>query len=102
VRWTAPKSAKYTVVRLEGVSDFTVNSVTDETKAQGRSNGVKDEYVLPGPRSAGAATTVSATITASKPGSGVVNVIAWGSDQASSVPPANAPSTRCPVVILAR
>ena len=102
VQLTAPKSAKYTLVRLEGASGLTVNSVTDETKARGRSNGINGEYVLPGPRS-GATKTVAATITATKVvGVDTVNLRAWGSDQTSSAPPSNAPSTACPVTVISR
>jgi hypothetical protein len=100
---TAPKPAKYTVVRLEDATGLTVNSITDETKARGRSNGIKGEYVLPGPRSAGATKTVAATMTATRVvGVDTVKLRAWAADQVSSPPPANAPSTDCPVVVLAR
>lgn len=100
VQLTAAKAAKYTVARLEDAPHLTVNSVTDETKAHGRSNGIRDEYLLPGPRSAGATKTVVVTMTAAKPGTDAVYLRAWASNQATSAQPGNSASTACPVVIL--
>lgn len=103
VQLIAPKPAKYTLARVEGARDLTVNRISDETNVRGHfPTGSTGEYVLPGPHSVHQTKTVSATITATRPGNDAVYLRAWASNQATSAPPSNAPSTACPIVIRAR
>jgi hypothetical protein len=100
VRWTAPKIAKYTLVRLDGARDFTVNSVDDEAMSRGQPNGVNGEYDLPGPRSAKTAKTIVAVIGAARAGDhNTIKLSVWGSGDALSAPPSDVASVSCSVAV---
>jgi hypothetical protein len=97
--WTAPKIARYTLIRLEGVRRFTIKSVVDETKSDARPNGVSGEYDLPGPQSPGTKKTIVALIVANKGSKNTITTRVWGSGNAVSTPPDNAASVRCAVAV---
>src|SRR5437870_3211410 len=81
--WTAPRIARYTLVRLEGAGDFTVKQIVDETRAHARPNGAPSEYDLPGPRSAGSKKTIVALLAANKaPSHNTIEISVWGSGDA--------------------
>jgi hypothetical protein len=98
-QWTAPKIARYTLVRLEGVGRFTIKSVVDETQSRGRPNGVSGEYDLPGPQSPATKKTIVAVIAANKASNTTITTRVWGSGNAVSTPPGNAASVSCAVVV---
>jgi hypothetical protein len=98
-RWRAPKIAKYTVVWLHGVKNFTVNNVFDEHLSHAQPSDVSEEYDLPGPQSTRTNKAVVAIITAHKAGSNTIKIRVWGSGNFDSAPPSNAASLSCSVVI---
>jgi hypothetical protein len=99
VQWTATKVAKYTLVRLDGVGNFRVNGVFDETLSRAKSNGVSDEYDLPGPATPRATKRVVAVITARKAGNSTMIVSVWGSGNLISEPPNDVASISCAVAV---
>ena len=100
VQWTAPKIAKYTLLRLEGAGDFTIKQIVDETRSHAWPNGVGGEYDLPGPRSAGSKKTIVALLAANKsPSHNTIEISVWGSGDAVSARPDNAASVACAVAV---
>ncbi len=98
-RWTAPKIARYTLIRLEGVPSFSIERVVDETRSRGRSNGVGGEYDLPGPQSPGTEKAIVALFAATTAADNAITLRVWGSGNAVSPPPDNAASVSCAVAV---
>lgn len=99
-QWTAPRIARYTLVRLDGVGDFTIKEIVDETRSHARPNGVGGEYDLPGPQSAGSKKTIMALMAANRaPSHNTIEIRVWGSGDAVSPPPDNAASVGCAIAV---
>lgn len=98
-QWTAPKIARYTLVRLEGVGSFTVNRIVDETQSRAKSTPVSGEYDLPGPQSAGTKKTIVALIAANKVQNKTITLTVWGSGDVVSAAPSDAASVKCAVAV---
>lgn len=98
IKWTAPGSAKYTLLWLDGADNFTINNIFDETLSHAKSNDISGEYDLPGPRK-GQTKTIAAVITANKPGNNTVNITVWGSNEFNAAPPDSSSPLSCDVAI---
>ena len=98
--WTAPKIARYTLVRLDGVSNFNVDEIFDENLSHAQSGGVTGEYDLPGPQSARTKKTIVALISANKAETrNVIKISVWESGDLISALPSDAASVSCSVVV---